>query len=99
VPRASRKTFTLRELARLARTLADDDSVRVPVVGNLPDRLRVALPLLAGRRGSAGVATPEEDSVPDPYRRGDDAFRRAGDLIDEATSCIAEAARTVLGRA
>ncbi|MGK9146710.1 low molecular weight phosphatase family protein [Plantibacter flavus] len=82
-PDALRRTFTLREFARLLDTID---------VGALPleDRARwlSALPLLAANRTGARLNQPADDDVIDPYRLGPDAFRQMAQEIDPALERI-----------
>ena len=79
-PRATKRTFTLREFARLADAVTDEQLLgafaAVPPAAPLKDRLTAALELLASHRGQSHTAAhPDEDDVLDPYQRGDDAFQ------------------------
>jgi len=97
-PRASRYTFTLREAARLARGVTDDD-----LVDALPgsddeatpaDRLRAAVELLASRRGSVEApADPLDDDVVDPYRRSDATFVESGQQLVPAADVLVDLLR------
>ena len=70
VPGAVRRTFTLRELARLA---ADVDPSALPGANaTTADRLRALVPLAGLRRGLAS-SRPVDDDVVDPFR-GDAAL-------------------------
>ncbi|WP_034610837.1 low molecular weight phosphatase family protein [Cellulomonas sp. URHD0024] len=70
VPAAVRRTFTLRELARLA---ADVDPAALPGANaTTADRLRALVPLVARRRGLTAYR-PADDDVVDPFR-GDAAL-------------------------
>ena len=91
VPAAVRRTFTLRELARL---LDGVDPERVAQAGadGTGERLGAALPLAAARRGFR--PDPREDDVADPYGRDDQAFRRAFDAVTDAVDRVA---RVVVG--
>lgn len=68
-PARLRSTFTVREFARLAADVSDDELTAVG--GETPgERLRAAAAIVAGRRGL--VAAPldaADDDVIDPYRR------------------------------
>lgn len=69
-PAAVRRTFTLRELARLA---ADVDRTALPA-GSPAERLAALLPLAVTRRGVRS-AQPTDDDVVDPYRLADGVYR------------------------
>jgi protein-tyrosine phosphatase len=84
-PAVVRRTFTLRELARLLEDLEP---------GELPDgppatRLRAAVTILATRRTPSTLG----DDIDDPFGRPDAAYQRAFDEIDEATARIAAVIR------
>jgi protein-tyrosine phosphatase len=93
LPRGSRHTFTLRELARLL------DAVRASelrTVAALPydataERLRELVDAAASMRGH--IAPPEnelDDDVIDPYRRGDDIYRLATAQLLPAVASIVD---------
>lgn len=85
-PRLVTRTFTLRELARLARELrlAHDP------YSSVPDRLRALVTEASRRRTPA----PEgADDIADPYRRDQAAYERAFAEIREAVDGIVESLR------
>jgi protein-tyrosine phosphatase len=84
-PAVVRRTFTLRELARL---LADVDPQDLSV-GTLVDRLRQVVPAAAAQRRY--VADPRTDDIADPYGRDDEAYRRAFSEIVDAVDVVARA--------
>ena len=86
LPRRSRRTFTIREFARLVASVDVDDVEAGDVVG----RGAALVDAAAAQRGYVRPASPSDDDVADPYRRPVEAFRVAGQQIDEATSLIAE---------
>ncbi|WP_312678558.1 low molecular weight phosphatase family protein [Microbacterium sp.] len=73
-PSRLRATFTVREFARLAGDVSDDELAAV--AGKTPgERLRAASALVAGRRGLvAAPSDPADDDVIDPYRRDWDVY-------------------------
>jgi protein-tyrosine phosphatase len=81
-PRATRRTFTLREAARLAALVEP---------GELPDappaeRLRALVPLLGAKRGLVAVDDPAVDDVADPFRRSDEVYEQmAAELAPAVT--------------
>jgi protein-tyrosine phosphatase len=79
-PRASAYTFTLRQFARLAGT------AEVPSGDG-----RTLVAAVAARRGYAAPVAPDEDDVPDPYRRPLAVYEAAAALIDDAVRAIAPA--------
>jgi protein-tyrosine phosphatase len=82
LPAVVRRSFTLREYARL---LGQIDQDRLPK-GSMADRARASLPLAAAQRRQAG---PAEDDVADPYGQADAAYARAFDDIEQAVESIA----------
>jgi protein-tyrosine phosphatase len=91
VPRASRYTFTIREFARLAADVTDDDFgdiARLPL-DDEASRLDAAIALVASRRGA--VPAPEDpaaDDVVDPYRRSADVYRQTELQIEPAIDAV-----------
>lgn len=74
-PSVLHRTFTVREFARLAATLSDDD-VRHGLAGSAPDagsRVRALARLVGGQRGLV-MAAADEDDVIDPYRRSQNTY-------------------------
>ena len=84
VPAAVRRTFTLRELARL---LADVDPEALPS-GPVPERLAALLPLAAAQRGRRTVDAREDDVV-DPYGGGSRLYALAFRQLEPAVQMIA----------
>lgn len=81
-PATVRRTFTLREYARLLAELGP-----AALTGSSPgERGRQSVPLASARRHRAVV---HEDDVGDPYRRGDAAFDVAFGDISRAVRAIA----------
>jgi protein-tyrosine phosphatase len=71
-PAVVRRTFTVREFARL---LAQIDDAALPV-GSPAERLRAAIPLAAAQRGRSRVPAADDDVV-DPYRRERQVYETA----------------------
>ena len=96
-PARLRSTFTVREFARLAASLSDDD-VADAVADAGPDatpgdRVRAAAAAVAGRRGLlAPPADPADDDVIDPYRRDWSVYRTSADQLVPA---LAEVERVI----
>jgi protein-tyrosine phosphatase len=67
-PPSVRRTFTLREFARL---LGELDASALPQ-GTPAERLRAAMPLAVARRGFR--RTSDDDDVVDPFRLGDEVY-------------------------
>ncbi|PYF95942.1 protein-tyrosine phosphatase [Georgenia satyanarayanai] len=92
VPAAVRRTFTLREFARLAAAVepAELDAAAGP--GTRPaERLAALVPLAARERAQVPA---ELDDVVDPYRRSDEVYQESFEQLIEAVRVIA---RVVLG--
>lgn len=87
-PGAVRRTFTLRELARLVEGV---DPAALPT-GTLAERLAALLPLAVGQRGLRPTA-PDLDDVVDPYGGDDALYRRAFAELRPAVEEIARVAR------
>lgn len=87
-PPAVRRTFTLRELARLAAAV---DPAELPP-GSPGERLAALVPLAAGRRG-AHRADPALDDVVDPYRLGDAVYATSFGQLKAAVDVLAGLAR------
>lgn len=83
-PGALKRTFTLLELARLAEHVGRD---ALPE-GDVAARLRALVPLAIRARGMVRVQ-PEQDDVPDPYRRSDAQYATSFDAIDDAVRRLA----------
>jgi protein-tyrosine phosphatase len=86
-PPAIRRTFTLREFARL---LGHVQPSALPD-GIAAERLRAALPLTAAERGLQRVSA-EEDEVVDPFRLSDEVYAASFAEITTAVNLIVTAA-------
>jgi protein-tyrosine phosphatase len=86
-PAAVRRTFTLREFARL---LSRVDPSTLPA-GTPAERLRAALPLAAAQRGRERTS-PDEDDVVDPFRLKtavyEDSFAQIESAVDPLIRAI-----------
>lgn len=92
-PALLHRTFTVREFARLAATLGDDE-VRGGVAADGSDagaRLRSLARLVGGQRGLM-AARPDDDDVIDPYRRSQTTYDLSASQLVPA---VAEAARVI----
>ena|SRR5690625_2604462 len=92
VPSAIRRTFTVREFARLVDRV---DPVRLDVAagpgGPPAKRFAALVPLAAAERAQVD---PELDNIVDPYRRSDAVYQESFGQIIEAVRSIV---RVVLG--
>jgi protein-tyrosine phosphatase len=79
-PRASSRTLTMRELARLLGPVE-----RAAIAGEDPvERMRQVLRAAIGNRGLVPVADPRDDDIADPYGQSRAAYERAAEEIDAA---------------
>ena len=83
VPNAVRRTFTLRELARLTADVDPDDLPAGP-----PARRLAALVTLAAGRRVPHPARPAQDDVVDPYGLGDATYARSFSQLKPAVDAI-----------
>lgn len=90
VPRASRKTFTLREFHRLLETYGE----RMPNAAASPrnrEGLSSLIAVVASMRGQSRVVTqPGDDDIVDPYRRSLETYDEAGRLILSAVTAVSQ---------
>lgn len=85
-PATVRRTFTLREYARLVGGLGPGLLPR----GSAAERAEASVPLAAARRRRSGA---DEDDVTDPYRRSPEVYAAAFAAIEQAVAGIAAALR------
>jgi len=88
VPAAVRRTFTVREFARLSAEVdpAELDAAAGPEA-RPAERLAALVPLASRRR----VQVPAElDDIVDPYRRSDDVYQESFDQLMDAVRTIAQ---------
>ena len=88
-PSAVRRTFTLREFARMLRFVDHSNTAPAATPG---ERLRAIVPLAAAGRTLTPRVPGEQDDVADPYGRGGAAYDAAIAGIREATDTIIRAA-------
>lgn len=91
VPTASRKTVTVRELARLLESLEGAPGLDLRGLRSLAlaDALRELVPMVLGERGvAAPPADPDDDDVVDPYRLAPEVYDQSGEQIVDATNRI-----------
>ncbi|MCP2638121.1 low molecular weight phosphatase family protein [Microbacterium sp. HD4P20] len=100
-PARLRSTFTIREFARIASTMSDDELRAAAGEGGTDAAARVrAMGLgVAARRGLAmPPASPDEDDVIDPYRRSWQTYQLSASqlapAIDQVVRAVALAATT-----
>lgn len=91
VPGAGRRSFTLREFARLAATVESPD---LPGAGSTTaDRLAALVALATARRGSVRARHTTDDDVDDPYGRGAAAYRTSFAELEPAVRTIVSTVR------
>ncbi|WP_460004946.1 arsenate reductase/protein-tyrosine-phosphatase family protein [Microbacterium xylanilyticum] len=93
MPSLLRRAFTIREFARLAQAIGDDE-IRAVASARGNDRgarLQALGRVLSEHRGMT-PSLPEDDDVLDPYRRPREVYEEAAALI---ASAVAEAGRVV----
>ena len=90
-PGVVRRTFTLRELARLALGIDLGELPSAPG-STAADRLRALVPLAAAQRGIV-PSTPADDDVVDPYGGGAALYRISFDQMRPAIDAVAALAR------
>jgi protein-tyrosine phosphatase len=83
-PSAVRRTFTLREFAKL---LGQVDRSAVPD-GTAAQRLRAVMPLVVARRTLSRTSSPKDDDVIDPFRHSDEVYASSFTQITAAVESI-----------
>jgi protein-tyrosine phosphatase len=81
LPQAMRRTFTLKEFARLCAVL---DSAVLLIDGGVAERLRAAVAEAAEVRGFAAAPASKSDDIPDPYGAAKTQHLETAALIVEA---------------
>ena len=90
LPAATRRTFTVREFARVSEALASE-AAPVTAENDPSERMRAAVLRAAGVRGMVPQpADPRELDVIDPYRKSDDVFRQSFDELTPAVRSVVE---------
>lgn len=85
-PIASRRTFTLREFARLA---ANVDAHELDGLARGAERGQELVRAVAARRGTLVPLTqPSDDDLDDPFRQADSIYDRVGSEIAEAVAAF-----------
>ena len=99
VPALTRRSFTMRELARLAARLSDQDlrGAVAAVEDSDAARLRGLLDLLASTRGLVPPVARADDDVVDPIARSSSVFELAARQIDDASGQVERVLRIALG--
>ena len=90
-PAATRKTFTIRELAHIAAGIGDDE-LRAEVAGSTDavEALRAAVDLASALRGVVEpVASPDDLDVIDPYRQSAAVYEQSATQLAPAADAVA----------
>ncbi len=97
MPAALRRTFTLREFARLASTLSTEEARDAAQTdeGSRRDRFAAVLRAVGDQRGIT-PAPPEDDDVVDPYRRSRETYALSGAQLTPALSEVERIVRTAI---
>jgi protein-tyrosine phosphatase len=97
-PAVLRRTFTLRELARIARAVRSRGGAPAPgptgedaPTDDVVARLRALVVAAPALRGPTAPPDPRQDDVDDPYRGPQEGYRRAVAEIDDAVLAIVAA--------
>jgi len=91
LPRASRYTFTLREMARLLEAVPSNDLEELAAfpLNNTVGRFATLVDIAAAQRGYTIPPEREiDDDVVDPFRRGDEAYSLMASQIVPAVDAI-----------
>lgn len=98
-PRHLRHTLTVREFARLAETLSDEQIAAAADAAGASPRARVAaaVALVSGQRGLGAQAAPQDDDVIDPYRRERTVYDESAAQLVPAIDTVARVVRVALG--
>jgi protein-tyrosine phosphatase len=83
LPRASSRTLTLREFARLLAPVTPE-SITADAGNDPVARMRAIARAAFGNRGLVPFAEPGADDVGDPYQRGPEEYERAAREIEAA---------------
>lgn len=98
-PRTNRCTVTLREFARLAAAVTDDDLERLALLESPTDRLRGLTRTVLSLRGSVPPPDfPEDDDVIDPFRLSEAEYQRSRDQMVPAIDILARLIGATLSR-
>lgn len=89
-PAATRKTFTIRELANIAAGITDDELRDEIGSATGDDALRAAVSLAAALRGVVTpLPSPDDLDVVDPYRQPVDVYEKSAGQLAPAVDAVA----------
>lgn len=87
-PRALRRTFTLREFARITEVVPNED-ISFGESTDLVENMKVVVEAAAVNRGLvATFEDPEDDNVVDPYRRSQQTYMESRDQVMTALGAV-----------
>ncbi|WP_166980709.1 low molecular weight phosphatase family protein [Paramicrobacterium fandaimingii] len=92
IPRAARKTFTLREFARIVTSI-EESALRLIAQQPTDDgrsRIESAIELVADERGMLPPVAPEDDDVVDPFRQSAAVYAESADQLVPAVDVAVE---------
>ncbi|MGN6218384.1 MAG: low molecular weight phosphatase family protein [Microbacterium sp.] len=91
-PAATRKTFTIRELANIAAGISDDELAgEVAGTPDATDALRAAVGLASALRGVVEpLPSPDDLDVIDPYRQSDAVYEQSASQLVPAAAAVGE---------
>jgi protein-tyrosine phosphatase len=92
-PRLLKRTFTVREMARVLRAVREDPALEIPRGSSAEDvevRWQRLPHLLALKRYETRAEDPLDDDVVDPYRREDAVYQQMGRELRPAIEAIVE---------
>lgn len=100
-PARLRSTLTVREFARLAAEVSDEEIVESAAGGGGDDsrRLKAALNVVISMRGMTPPPTdPTDDDIVDPYRRSWETYELTGSQLAPAAEQVARVVRLAITR-
>lgn len=98
LPSMLRRTFTLREFARLAEGMPDAEVAAAAASAGADPHARLqALARAVGERRGLVMGSPEDDDVIDPYRRSQDTYELSASQLSPAVDEAARVIRAALG--
>ncbi|WP_240747149.1 low molecular weight phosphatase family protein [Microbacterium sp. K24] len=98
MPNRLRRTFTIREFARLASTLTTEDArAAADAAGGSPhERLAAVLRGVVDQRGLT-ASTADDDDVIDPYRRSRETYERSASQLVPPLDEVERIVRVAIG--
>lgn len=99
MPSTVRRTFTVREFARLASTLSEDEirAAADSAPGGPRGRVAAALAALTANRSYSDGPAATDDDVVDPYRRPQEVYDQAAAQLTPALAEVERFIRAAIG--